>query len=253
MKHKQIVKNNKIVYANWFLRQGEAVWDFIYSHVLPIRMWYWFGDQKKKVIYGFERMFTGFDRRISWGYESSIDFYKRLLSDLIKNAHGHPTNLWDICQEEWNSFMEQEYAFLLKDHPECKSVKEIAEKEMSGKLDLEKSGLRDAFYDDMFKCWKKYLKRVLHYFNEADPETSSTRIEQEELYAQMKNPFEEKERTVVEHNGMLFYQYPSLGDSEEDQKQRKILEELNSIDEYKIEMLKKGMAEVAKNIVYLND
>ena len=65
----------------------------------------------------------------------------------------------------------------------------------------------------------------------------------------MKNPLDKKNRTVVEHNGEYFYQYPSLGDSKEDNEQRKILEDLNGIDEYQIEMLKKGMAEIAKNIV----
>ena len=74
-KHKQTVINGKIVYANRFLRWGEAVWDFIYFHILPIRLWHRLVALKDSFKYAMERAFTGFDRRISWGYESSIDFY----------------------------------------------------------------------------------------------------------------------------------------------------------------------------------
>ena len=111
----------------------------------------------------------------------------------------------------------------------------------------------EEYSNDGFECWRKYIKRVLHYFEEADSNTCSKKARVEELYSKMRNPFEEKERTVVEHNGVLFYQYPSLGNSEKDNEQRKILDELREIDEYQLEQLKLGMAEVAKNIIYLND
>ena len=245
MKHKQTVINNKIVYANRFLRWGEAVWDFIYDHILPVGLWYRLVDIKDEIKYGFERMFTGFDRRISWGTDSTIQFYKRLLSDLYKNVHAWPGNtktMREICPEEWKEV-------------EDKWMKKISDGQTLDKIINEGiEGLNaEEFSNDGFECWKKYIKRVLHYFEEADPETCSKKARVEELYSKMRNPFDEKERMVVEHGGEYFYQYPSLGHSDEDEKQRAILKELNEIDEYQIEQLKLGMAEVAKNIVYLND
>lgn len=245
MNHKQIVINNKIVYANRFLRWGEAIWDFIYDHILPVGLWYRLVDVKNAVKYAFERAFTGFDRRISWGYESSIAFYKRMLSDLYENVHGWPgtaKSMREICPKEWKE-VEDKWTKRL---PEGKTIDDIINEGIEG-IDTEE------FSDDGFECWRKYIKRVLHYFEEADSETCSKRKRQEELYNEMKNPFDVKERKVIEHNGMLIYEYPSLGHSEEDEKQRDILKELNAIDEYKIEQLKLGMAEIARNIIYLND
>lgn len=245
MKLRQTIKNDKIVYANWFIRCGEAVWDFIYDHILPVRAWYWLVDIKDEIKYGFERMFTGFDRRISWGTDSTIQFYKRLLSDLYKHIHGWPgtaKTMREICPDEWKEVEDK----WLKKLPEGKTLDDL----INGGID----GLStEEFSNDGFECWKKYIKRVLHYFEEADPETCSLNAKKDELYSRMKNPFDEKKRTIVEHNGEYFYIYPSLGDTEEDQEQRKILNELNQIDEYMYEQLKLGMAEVAKNIVYLND
>lgn len=246
MKHKQIVINNKIVYANRFLRWGEAVWDFIYYHILPIRLWHRLVALKDRFKYAMERAFTGFDRRISWGYESSIDFYKRLLSDLYKNVHAWPGNaktMREICPEEWKEVEEK----WLKKLPEGKVLDDIINYDGIDGLSAEE------YSNDGFECWRKYIKRVLHYFEEADPETCSKKARVEELYSKIRNPFDEKERAIVEHNGEYFYQYPSLGNSEKDNEQRAILKELNEIDEYQIEQLKLGMAEVAKNIVYLND
>lgn len=246
MKHKQIVINNKIVYANRFLRWGEAVWDFIYYHILPIRLWHRLVALKDRFKYAMERAFTGFDRRISWGYESSIDFYKRLLSDLYKNVHAWPGNaktMREICPEEWKEVEEK----WLKKLPEGKVLDDIINYDGIDGLSAEE------YSNDGFECWRKYIKRVLHYFEEADPETCSKKARVEELYSKIRNPFDEKEHAIVEHNGEYFYQYPSLGNSEKDNEQRAILKELNEIDEYQIEQLKLGMAEVAKNIVYLND
>lgn len=245
MKFKKKVKNNKIVFANPIVRFFDTIWDFIYWHILPLRTWHWLGEQKRKVIYGFERMFTGFDRRISWGEESTIAFYKRLLSDLYKNVHGWPgtaAKMREICPLEWAE-VEAKWKDKL---PEGKELDDLFYIKING-ID------ENEYFEDGFQCWKKYIKRVLHYFEEADPETCSLNKKKEELYDQMKNPFDEKHRTVVEHNGEYFYQYPSLGDSEEDQAQRKVLDELNHIDEYMYEQLKLGMAEIAKNIIYLND
>ncbi len=245
MKFRQTIRNDKIVYANWFIRIGNAVWDFIYWHLLPLRTWYWLGSIKRKIIYGFERMFTGFDRRISWGEESTIAFYKRLLSDLYKHAHGWPGSskkMKEICPLEWAE-VEAKWKDKL---PEGKELDDLFQEKIEGINE-------DEYFEDGFQCWKKYIKRVLHYFEEADPETCSLNAKKEELYDKMKNPFDEKKRTVVERNGEYFYLYPSLGDSEEDQEQRRILNELNHIDEYMYDQLKLGMAEVAKNIVYLND
>lgn len=245
MKYKQTVIDGKIVYANRFLRWGEAVWDFIYDHILPVGLWYHLVDIKDEIKYGFERMFTGFDRRISWGTDSTIQFYKRFLSDLYKNVHAWPGNaktMREICPEEWKEV-------------EDKWMKKISDGQTLDKIINEGiEGLSaEEFSNDGFECWKKYIKRVLHYFEEADPETCSKKARVEELYSKIRNPFDEKERTVVECNGEYFYQYPSLGDSEKDNEQRAILKELNEIDEYRLEQLKLGMAEVAKNIVYLND
>ena len=245
MKHKQTVIDGKIVYANRFLRWGEAVWDFIYDHILPVGLWYRLVDIKDEIKYGFERMFTGFDRRISWGTDSTIQFYKRLLSDLYKNVHAWPGNaktMREICPEEWKEV-------------EDKWMKKISDGQTLDKIINEGiDGLSaEEFSNDGFECWKKYIKRVLHYFEEADSETCSKKARVEELYSKIRNPFDEKERMVVECNGEYFYQYPSLGDSEKDNEQRSILKELNEIDEYRLEQLKLGMAEVAKNIVYLND
>lgn len=257
MNHKQIVKNNKIVYANWFLRQGEAIWDFLYFHVLPIRTWQWMKEQKDRFVYALERAFTGFDRRISWGHESSIAFYKRLLSDLYKNAHGWPGSakqMREICPVEWKE-VEEKWA---KKLPEGKTVDDLENSDPifpATDLDgIEKEvPFRDEYFEDGFQCWKKYIKNVLHHFEEADYDTCSKNARRDELYSKMKNPLDKKERTVVEHNGMLFYQYPSLGDSEEDNEQRKILKELREIDEYQTQQLELGMKEVARNIIYLND
>ena len=243
--HKQIVINNKIVYANRFLRWGEAVWDFIYDHILPVGLWYRLVDLKDRFKYAMERAFTGFDRRISWGTESTVQFYKRLLSDLYKNAHGWPGDaktMREICPEEWKE-VEDKWT---KKLPEGKTLDNLINEGIDGLSSEEYS-------NDGFECWRKYIKRVLHYFEEADSNTCSKKARVEELYSKMRNPFEEKERTVVEHNGVLFYQCPSLGNSEKDNEQRKILDELREIDEYQLEQLKLGMAEVAKNIIYLND
>lgn len=246
MKHKQIVINNKIVYANRFLRWGEAVWDFIYDHILPVGLWYRLVALKDRFKYAMERAFTGFDRRISWGTDSTIQFYKRLLSDLYKNVHAWPGNaktMREICPEEWKEVEEK----WLKKLPDGKVLDDIINYDGIDGLNMEE------YSNDGFECWRKYIKRVLHYFEEADSETCSKKARVEELYSKMRNPFDEKERTVVEHNGEWFYQYPSLGNSKEDNEQRSILKELNEIDEYQLEQLKLGMAEVAKNIVYLND
>lgn len=245
MNHKQTVIDGKIVYANWFLRQGEAFLDFFKDHVLPMRTWYKLVELKDRFKYAMERAFTGFDRRISWGSDSSVAFYKRLLSDLYKNVHGWPGNaktMREICPEEWKE-VEDKWA---KKLPPGKTLDDIINEGIDGVSSEEYS-------NDGFQAWRKYIKRVLHYFEEADPDTCSKKALQDELYDKMKNPFDEKERTIVEHNGMFFYQYPSLGHSDEDNEQRSILEELNEIDEYQTEQLKLGMAEVAKNIVYLND
>lgn len=245
MKHKQTIINNKIVYANRFLRWGEAVWDFIYDHILPVGLWYRLVALKDRFKYAMERAFTGFDRRISWGYESSIDFYKRLLSNLYKHVHAWPGNaktMREICPDEWKEVEDK----WLKKLPEGKTLDDLLN-EGTDDLSMEE------YSNDGFECWRKYIKRVLHYFEEADSETCSKKARVEELYSKMRNPFDEKERTVVEHNGEYFYQYPSLGDSKEDNEQRSILKELNEIDEYQLEQLKLGMAEVAKNIIYLND
>lgn len=246
MKHKQTVIDGKIVYANRFLRWGEAVWDFVYDHILPVGLWYRLVALKDRFKYAMERAFTGFDRRISWGTDSTIQFYKRLLSDLYKNVHAWPGSaktMREICPEEWKEVEEK----WLKKLPEGKVLDDIINYDGIDGLSMEE------YSNDGFECWRKYIKRVLHYFEEADSETCSKKSRVEELYSKMRNPFDEKERTVVEHNGEYFYQYPSLGNSEEDNKQRSILKELNEIDEYQLEQLKLGMAEVAKNIVYLND
>ncbi len=244
-KHKQTVIDGKIVYANWFLRQGEAIWDFVYDYVLPVRTWYRFRDKLDLLKYAYERAVTGFDRRISWGTDSTIQFYKRLLSDLYKHVHSWPGNaktMREICPDEWKEVEDK----WLKKLPEGKTLDDLIYEGIDG-LNTEE------FSNDGFECWRKYIKRVLHYFEEADSETCSKKARVEELYSKMRNPFDEKERTVVEHNGEYFYQYPSLGDSEKDNEQRSVLKELNEIDEYQTEQLKLGMAEVAKNIVYLND
>lgn len=246
MKHKQIVINNKIVYANRFLRWGEAIWDFVYDHILPVGLWYRLVALKDRFKYAMERAFTGFDRRISWGTDSTIQFYKRLLSDLYKNVHAWPGNaktMREICPDEWKEVEEK----WLKKLPEGKVLDDIINYDGIDGLSAEE------YSNDGFECWRKYIKRVLHYFEEADSETCSKKARAEELYSKMRNPFDEKERTVVEHNGEYFYQYPSLGNSEKDNEQRSILKELNEIDEYQLEQLKLGMAEIAKNIVYLND
>lgn len=246
MKHKQIVINGKIVYANRFLRWGEAVWDFIYDHILPVGLWYRLVALKDRFKYAMERAFTGFDRRISWGTDTTIQFYKRLLSDLYKNVHAWPGNaktMREICPDEWKEVEEK----WLKKLPEGKVLDDIINYDGIDGLSMEE------YSNDGFECWRKYIKRVLHYFEEADSETCSKKARVEELYSKIRNPFDEKERTIVEHNGEYFYQYPSLGNSEEDNEQRSILKELNEIDEYQLEQLKLGMAEVAKNIVYLND
>ena len=245
MNHKQTVIDGKIVYANRFLRWGEAIWDFIDDHLIPWRIICWLGEQKRKIRYGFQRMFRGYDETISWGYESSIKFYKKLLSDLIEYSHGHPTNLWEICPVEWDKHVVQKWQPKLKNSDLTKYSFDI--EEFSTKED------REEFFEDCFKAWMAYLNKVLNYFNEADSDTCSKNSEKEELYNKLKNPFDEKKRTVVEHNGQYFYQYPSLGDSPEDKAEREILKKLNEIDEYQLEQLKYGMAEVARNIVYLND
>lgn len=246
MKIKQTVINNEIVPANWFIRQAERFWDFIYYHILPVRLWHRLVELKDRFKYAMERAFTGFDRRISWGTDSTIQFYKRLLSDLYKNVHAWPGNaktMREICPEEWKEVEEK----WLKKLPEGKVLDDIINYDGIDGLSMEE------YSNDGFECWRKYIKRVLHYFEEADLESCSKRAREKELYDKLKNPFDEKERTIVEHNGEYFYQYPSLGHSDEDEQQRAILKELNEIDEYQLEQLKLGMAEVAKNIVYLND
>ena len=244
----QTVIDNEIVPANWFKRQWECVWDFLYFHVFPMRTIGWLGDRKRDIRRGFQRMFRGYDETISWGYESTIAFYKALLGDLIKYAHGHPGSVaafGEICPREWQQVKDK----WSKKVPEGKTFDEILEDDDTTLTPKE----QEEYFEDCFNCWISYLKRVKHYFDEADSNTCSKRKEQEELYSRMKNPFDKRERKVVEINGVFVTQYPSLGDSPEDNEQRKILDELTKIDNYMTDQLKLGMAEVAKNILYLND
>ena len=245
MKFKQTVINNKIVYANRFLRWGEAIWDFIDDHFIPWRIIYGLGNMKRCIRRGFQRMFYGYDETISWGTDSTIQFYKQLLSDLYKYAHGWPGSaklMREICPEEWKEVEDK----WMKKLPEGKTLDNLLNEGIEG-IDTEE------YSDDGFECWKKYIKRVLHYFEEADLESCSKRSHEKELYDMLKNPFEEKERKIIEHNGEFLSVYPSLGHSEEDEEQRRVLKELSEIDEYRAEQLKLGMAEIAKNIIYLND
>lgn len=254
-KFKQTVINNKIVYKNWFLRQGEAIWDFLYFHVFPIGTWCKIVDWKNRIKYALERAFTGFDRRISWGYESSIAFYKRLLSDLYRNVHGWPGSakqMKEICPIEWAE-VEKKWQEKL---PEGKTLEDLEKVGMGEKIEIEnKDVLYDEYCEDGFQAWRKYIGRVLNYFIEADPETSSK--SKTAIYDEMdKNKlsfFDESTMTVKEVNGEYYYVYPSLGNSEKDNKVRECLNQLEEIETYYIDQFKLGMAEIGKNALYLND
>ena len=242
MKIKQTVINNEIVPANWFFRQGEKFWDFLYFHVFPIRTWYMLISFKDKVKYALERAFTGFDRRISWGYEYQIAFYKRMLSDLYKYAHGWPgsaTAMKEICPEECK-VVEEKWKDTL---PEEKTLDDILFQEIPG------INIKD-FSEDGFQAWKKYIRRVLNYFEEADPETCSKRFELEELESELHSPFDEAKRTVVEQNGEYYYIYSSI---DVNSKETKVLDKIREIEQYQIDQFKLGMNEIAKNSIYLCD
>ena len=237
------VINGEIVPANWFKRQWERVWDFIYFHILPIRTWSRLVDLKNSIKRGFQRMFHGYDYTISWGYESSIKFYKRLLSDLIENERGFPSfDLSEICPEHWKSVEKKWKPRLLKGakFTDC-YVKDKVFKKGFEVEDFEK---------DVFNCWMTYLNYVLHCFMEADPDTCSLTPEYEALLDQVKLPFDKADRKIVEHNGVFMTQYPSRSFTPEEEKRHK---RMGEIDQYQTDMLKKGMAEVAKNILLLND
>ena len=242
---KRTVIDNEIVLANPIFRFLAKIWDFIDDYLIPWKIIYKFGDLKRSVRRGFQRMFRGYDETISWGYESTIKFYKKLLSDLIEYSHGQPTNLWEICPVEFDSIVVKKWQPIFPD-------KDLTKMSCDGEGFATEEQYNE-YFDDCFKAWMVYLNKVLSYFNEADSDTCSKNAEKEELYKKLKNPFEEKKRTVVKHNGEYYYQYPPLGDSDEDNAQREILKKLNEIDEYELEQLKLGMAEVARNIVYLND
>jgi len=243
-KFKQIVRNNKIVYANWFLRQLDALWYFIYFHILPLRTWRRLIEIKYEIIYAFERAFTGYDRRISWGYYSTIRFYKRMLSDLYKYTQAFPGNLENIAPEEWQKVIDKWLPVF--------KTREAFDKAATF---IEESGLSEdqykEFSDDCFHAWKDYIKRVLHYFEEADEETCSQKNELEDQFVWNM----EKNRQVVEYNGELCYSYPSTHDSNDPQDliNSKIFERDEEIEKYRMEQLNLGMQEIAKNLTYFGD
>ena len=192
---------------------------------------------------GTDIMFRGYDSRISWGYESSIQFYKRLLSDLIECEQGFPSfDLSKICPEEWKPVEEKWKPRLLKGakFTDCYAKDKVFRKGFEVE-DFEK---------DVFKCWMIYLNHVLFYFMEADPNTCSLTPEYEALLDQVKLPFDKAERKIVEHNGVFVSQYPSKPFTPEEEARHK---RMGEIDQYQTDMLMKGMAEVAKNILVLND
>ena len=239
----QIVLNGEIVSGNWFKRNLERVWDFIYFHILPIRTWSRLVDLKNSIKYGFQRMFRGHDKTICWGYESSIKFYKCLLSDLLKCEQGFPAfDLSDICPEEWKKVDAKWRPRLLKKakYNDCYVKKQVFKKGVN----------IEEFEDDVMACWKEYIANVLHCFMEADPDTCSLTPEYEELLKQVRLPFDSKDRQIVLHNGIYVVQYPSKPYTKDEDK---VHNRLREIDEYQTDMLKKGMAEVAKNILILND
>ena len=239
----QTVIDGEIVPANWFKRQWGYIWDFIYFHILPIRTWSKLVDIKNSIKYGFQRMFRGYDHRISWGYESSVKFYKCLLSDLIECEQGFPSfDLSKICPEEWKPVEEKWKPRLLKGakFTDCYAKDKVFRKGFEVE-DFEK---------DVFKCWMIYLNHVLFYFMEADPNTCSLTSEYEALLDQVKLPFDKAERKIVEHNGVFVSQYPSKPFTPEEEARHK---RMGEIDQYQTDMLMKGMAEVAKNILVLND
>jgi len=246
MKFRKKVIGDRIVYANWFLRQLDALWDFIYFHVLPVRTWYRLVNCKDRVVYAFERAFTGFDRRISWGYESSIHFYKRLLGDLYKYSQAFPGNLEDIAPEEWESMVVDKWLPKFKDK-EAFDRASLFCGDDDGLTDDERS----EFSDDCFNAWKAYIKRVLHYFEEADADTCS---QKNELEGQFK--WSMGQRKVTEINGELFYMYESTAGkekSEQDLINDRIFKRDREIEKYRLENLKLGMQEVAKNILRFCD
>lgn len=239
-KHKYTVINNEIVYANWFLRQLDAIWDFIYFHILPLRTWHKLGEIKRSIIYAFERAFYGYDRTISWGYESTIKFYKKLLGDLHKYCHGFPSNLKEICPEEWKE-IEKKYASkcnLDEASKFCGIANGLTEEE------------HNQLSDDMFNAWKAYIARILHYLNEADEETCS---EKNELVDQFKWNREEN-REIVERNGEYFYSYPPVDPTDpQEQINKKIFDRDVEIEQYRMKNLNLAMQEITKNLIYLAD
>lgn len=238
---KKIVKGNQIVYANWFLRQLESIWDFIYFKLLPISLWYkvkeWWSIY---FVYPIERALFGFDRRISWGYESTLKFYKKLLSDLIKYSHGYPTELSEICPEEWKNHIVSKWASQIPD------IENMSFFTSFDKIDNDE--IKRQFSDDCYNCWILYLSRVYYYFSEADEETSSHKFDYSTI--DKIELFSEKNRKVVEYNGELYYQYAP---TELDEKYDKALKEISDNENYRIEQFKLGMNEIAKNIIYMCD
>ena len=227
MKFKKTVINNKIVYANWFLRQLASFYDFVYFHILPIKTWDKLINLRYRIKYAFQRAFTGFDCRISWGPESTISFYKRLLGDLYKNCNGWPGSLKEICHDEWNTVRE-------------KWIKIIGEEKFNSASDFAHgySSLseeqREEFDDDCFKAWKSYILRVLNYFNEADPKTCS-----------MKNEYDgefkwewDKDITVEERNGEFYYvRKPKNYNDEQEKKNKLYIDREREIENYQAECL----------------
>lgn len=207
-------------------------------------IWFWrhfinpISSRKNRLVYAWERATKGFDRRISWGYESMVKFYVKMLSDLIEYASGRPMGLHEICPEEfaavvdkWNEILGTDYS---SDYDFVGLTQKSREYEGLKMTDLQ----RDEYFDDTHNAWLDYLKRVRQYFLDSVPETCSMKNEYEDDF--IFNP------TWIELENGSFRMEENL--SEEQEKKNKLYSDRQRvIEKFMFDSLKKGLNEIAKN------
>ena len=205
-------------------------------------IWFWrrvinpISSRKDRLIYAWERAWTGFDRRISWSEQPMIDFYVRLLTDLIEHAQSRPMGIEKIVGserispifEKWNKILGTEFN---SDCQFCFFEKMSAEQEKE-------------FSSEVYALWKDYLREVRQCFLDASPDTCSQKNEYYDDFS--FNP------TWIEKEDGYFEMKENLSE-EQIEKNKKFSQRERELEEFRLESLKRGLAEITKNPYAFSD
>ena len=219
------------------------IWD-------DIDIWFWrhfinpVVTLKDNLIYAWERATKGFDRRISWGAKSMIQFYVRMLSDLIEYTEGRPMGLHEIIPDDfktisdkWNKILGTNFTsdfdfagltYKSKDDPSLKMTDEQSKE----------------YFNDTHALWIEYLKRVRNLFLESDPDTCS---QKNEFY----DDFEFNPLWIEQENGSYLMEIDETPEQKE--KNDRYMNRQREIEQYQYDCLKKALAEIARNPYSFSD